>query len=76
MDWRNDRSKLKIKAHQILSTVKPAMRLSAKRIMIAFIMSKNRPSVIMVTGRVSIIKMGFTIKFKRLSTMATIIAVV
>lgn len=42
---------------------------------IALITSRNRPNVIIVTGRVRITNMGFTIKFNRLSATATISAV-
>jgi len=38
--------------------------------------NKKRPKVTIVTGKVKMVKMGFTIKFNRLSTMATRIAVV
>lgn len=57
------------------STLNPAIKLSAKRIINAFIISKNNPNVTMVTGRVRMTKMGLTKKFKRLRTMATIMAV-
>jgi len=63
-------------AHQMLSTVKPEIKLSAKRIIIALIINRKRPKVSIVTGSVSIIRIGFTIKFNRLNTIATIIAVV
>jgi len=38
--------------------------------------NKNNPRVTMVTGKVKITRMGFTIKLRRLNTIATIIAVV
>ena len=60
----------------MLSTVKPAIKLSANRMIIALIIKRKRPKVIMVTGKVKITNIGFTIKFKRLSTIATMIAVV
>lgn len=56
-------------------TVKPSIKLLAKRIIMAFITSKKSPSVTIVTGKVRITKIGFTIKFRRLKTIATIIAV-
>lgn len=59
----------------MLSTVKPAIKLSANRMIIALIIKRKRPKVIMVTGKVKITNIGFTIKFKRLSTIATMIAV-
>jgi len=37
--------------------------------------NKNNPKVMIVTGKVSTIKTGLTIKFKRLSTIATMMAV-
>tara|TARA_R110000823_G_scaffold315139_1_gene445881 strand:- start:299 stop:622 length:324 start_codon:yes stop_codon:yes gene_type:complete len=76
MDCKKDSSRLKIKAHQMLLTVKPSISLSARRIIIAFIISKKRPKVTMVTGRVKITKIGFTKKFSKLRTTATIIAVI
>ena len=42
----------------------------------AFIISKNRPKVTMVTGSVKITNMGFTKKFNKLKTTATITAVI
>lgn len=63
-------------AIQILLTEKPSIKLSAKRIIIAFITNKNRPKVIIVIGKVKITKMGFTNRFNMDKTMATIIAVV
>jgi hypothetical protein len=63
-------------AHSTPFTVKPSIKLLAKRIIMAFITSKKRPSVTIVTGKVRITKIGLTIKFRRLKTMATIIAVI
>ena len=63
-------------AHSQLSTVNPVTKYPANFIMQAFIINKNRPSVTIVTGKVSITKSGFIKKFKRLNTIATIIAVV
>jgi hypothetical protein len=42
----------------------------------AFIISKKRPKVTMVTGSVKITNMGFTKKFNKLKTTATITAVI
>jgi len=44
--------------------------------MMAFMITRKRPKVIMVTGSVKITRTGFTKKFRTLSTRATIIAVV
>jgi hypothetical protein len=60
----------------MLETSKPDIRLSAKRIIMALMINRKRPKVKMVIGRVNITNIGFTIKFKRLRTIATIIAVV
>ena len=43
--------------------------------MMALMTNKNKPRVMMVMGRVSTIKIGFTKKFNMLSTKATIMAV-
>ena len=61
-------------AHQILSTEKPLINLSAKRIIAALITNKNNPNVTIVIGNVSITNNGFTNKFKIDNTTATIIA--
>ena len=76
MDCKKDNNRLKINAHQILLTEKPLISLSASRIIIAFIISKKRPKVTMVTGSVKITNMGFTKKFNKLKTTATITAVI
>ena len=76
MDCKKDNNRLKINAHQILLTEKPLISLSASRIIIAFIISKKRPKVTMVTGSVKITKMGFTKKLSKLRTTATITAVI
>lgn len=76
MDCRKESRRLKSSAHQILSTVKPEIKLSASRIINALIIKRKRPKVKMVTGNVKMISIGLTIKFKRLNTMATIMAVV
>ncbi len=76
MDCRKDKSKLNSIADQKLVTLKPSIKLSAKNMIIALITNKNRPKVRMVTGKVNITNIGFTIKFNKLRTIATIIAVV
>lgn len=60
----------------MLSTVNPAIKLSASKMMIALIIKRKSPNVIMVTGKVNITRIGFTIKFNKLKTTATIMAVV
>jgi hypothetical protein len=76
MDCKKDSSRLNKRAHQILSTEKPAIKLSANKIMMALIINRNNPKVRMVTGKVNMTSIGFTIKFNKLSTKATIMAVV
>tara|TARA_R110002020_G_scaffold458224_4_gene675534 strand:- start:473 stop:844 length:372 start_codon:yes stop_codon:yes gene_type:complete len=76
IDCKNDSKRLKINAHQIFPTAKPSMRLSAKRMIKAFMISKKRPKVITVTGNVRITNIGFTSKFSILSTTATMTAVI
>lgn len=56
--------------------VNPETNLSASNIIRALIISKNKPKVNMVMGKVRITNIGLTIKFNRLNTMATMIAVV
>ena len=75
IDSRKVSKRLNSSAHQIESTVKPVINLSANNMIRALIISKNKPRVNMVMGRVRIIIIGLTIKFKRPNTMATIIAV-
>ena len=53
-------------------TAKPSTNLSAKRIIIALITNKNKPSVTMVAGRVKKIKSGFTKIFSKANTTETI----
>ena len=76
MDCNTGSRKLTIMAQPMLCTVKPFMKWSAIKMIIPLITSKKRPKVRTVTGSVRIVRIGFTIKFRRLSTMATIIAVV
>ena len=61
-------------AHQIFATENPSINLSAKRIISPFITNKNKPKVMIVTGRVKMTKSGFTKRFKTDNTNATIIA--
>ena len=70
-----DNKTLKSIAHQIPSTINPSISLSASKIIKAFITSKNKPSVIIVIGKVRIMSTGFTSKFKMERTTATKIAV-
>jgi len=76
MDCKKDNKRLNSKAHHMLVTSKPDIRLSANNIIMALIIKRKRPRVRTVIGKVNITNMGFTIKFKRLNTMATIMAVV
>jgi hypothetical protein len=76
MDCRKESRRLKRRAHQILPTLKPATRASAKRMIMALMINRKSPNVTIVTGRVRITKMGFTKKFNKLSIIATIIAVI
>ena len=68
-------SKLKINAIRKPSTPNPEINASASKMITAFITSKNKPRVIMVTGNVNNTNIGFTIRLSIARTMATIIAV-
>jgi len=61
-------------AVQKLFTSNPLINLSANKMILALITSKNRPNVTMVIGKVRMIKMGFTIAFNSPKTAATIMA--
>jgi hypothetical protein len=74
IDCKKESSKLKRSAHHIPFTRKPSMSSPAINIIMALIISKKRPKVIMVTGRVRMIRMGFTIRLSRLKTIATMSA--
>jgi response regulator of citrate/malate metabolism len=50
------------------------MKLLASFMIMAFIISKNKPSVTMVIGKVRMIRIGLRITFKTAKTTATIIA--
>ncbi len=75
IDWSKESKRLNMMAQSTPFTLKPVMKLLAKRIIIAFMTNKNSPKVTIVTGSVNMTKTGFTIKFKRLNTTATIMAV-
>lgn len=60
----------------MLLTENPSISLSAKRIINAFITSINKPKVRIVIGKVKMIKIGFTNRFKIDKTKATPTAVV
>jgi hypothetical protein len=75
-DWKKDRSRLKSKAHQIFFTSNPVTNESARSIIMALMINRTSPSVKIVTGNVKITRIGFTMKFSKLSTMATMIAVI
>ncbi len=60
----------------MLLTEKPSINLSANKIISALIISKNKPNVTIVIGKVKITKMGFTNRFNTDKTTATIIAVI
>ncbi len=53
----------------------PVIKESAKSNIKAFIISKNRPKVIIVIGSVNKTNIGFTKRFKMDKTTATIMAV-
>lgn len=56
-------------------TAKPSTILVHKTIINPLIINKKRPNVKIVTGKVKIIRMGFTIKFNNAKTIATTIEV-
>lgn len=62
-------------AVQMVSTLNPLIKLSAKKIIMALITSRNKPKVKMVIGMVKITNKGFTKVFNNPNTTATIIAV-
>ena len=59
----------------MFSTENPVIRLSANKMMMALMIKRKSPKVKMVTGKVNMTRIGFTIKFNKLSTIATIMAV-
>ena len=60
----------------MFSTENPVIRLSASKMIKALMIKRKSPKVRMVTGKDRIIKIGLTIKFNKLKTTATIMAVV
>jgi hypothetical protein len=75
VDIRDNKSP-KINAHRNPSILIPGTNLSARRIMITFIIKRKSPSVIIVRGSVNITRSGFTIALRSANTRAKIIAVV
>jgi hypothetical protein len=69
---QSERMMLKNNACRKPSTLNPSTSFSAKMIMTALITSRNKPSVTIVIGIVRIVRTGFTMAFKKASTMATI----
>ena len=65
-----------MKAHKKPSIFIPGTNLSARRIMITFMINRKRPRVIMVIGSVNIISKGLTIAFSTANTKAKIMAVI
>lgn len=63
-------------AIQMLLTEKPSINLSANRMINAFIISRNKPNVTTVIGKVNTTNIGFTNRFNTDSTTATIMAVI
>ena len=53
----------------------PETKWSASRMIKTFITKRNNPRVIMVSGNVKTIRIGFTIAFKKASAKANMIAV-
>lgn len=74
-DCRTDKITLKNKAVQNVSTLKPSTIFEHSKIMTALMTNKNKPKVRIVTGRVSITKMGLIKIFSNPRTTATIKAV-
>lgn len=58
----------------MLRTAKPLTKKSANRMIMAFMINKNKPSVTTVTGKVSTTNIGLTINLSNANTTATIIA--
>lgn len=59
----------------MLLTLNPAIKVSAKSKIMAFITKRNNPKVKIVIGKVNKTKSGFIKRFKTDNTTATIIAV-
>lgn len=71
----NETNKLNTMAINKLGTEKPLIKLLAINTIIPLMTSRNRPSVTIVTGKVRIIRIGFTIVLSNARMMATINAV-
>lgn len=74
-DSKNDNKILNSRAVQNPETVKPSIQWFARRIKAALITNKNKPSVRIVAGSVSMTRIGFKIENKIPTTNATQIAV-
>jgi hypothetical protein len=75
MDSTNESKILNKSAVQKPDTLKPSIQEFAKSIMAALMTNRKRPNVNIVTGKVSITKIGFKIENKRPTINATQIAV-
>lgn len=75
MDCKMESRILNNMAIQILLTEKPLINLSANKIINAFIISRNKPKVTTVMGKVNTTSIGFTKRFSTDNTTATIMAV-
>ena len=73
-DLKIDKRILKNSAAKNPDTAKPSTKLSASKIIIAFITNKNKPKVTIVAGNVKNTKSGLTNIFSKAITIATIIA--
>ena len=75
IDWKMDRRILNNSAYQNPLTSNPETKASQIKMITALMTKRKSPKVKMVTGKVKMIRMGFTNKFKTISTAATTIAV-
>ena len=71
MDCNMERRTLNKMAHQMVETLNPPIKLSAKMIIMALITSRNNPSVTSVIGSVRIMRIGLIKIFKTLKVSAT-----
>jgi hypothetical protein len=71
-----DNNILNRRAHQNPSTVNPLISFSQSKIISALMTKRNKPSVKIVIGKVSIISIGLTSAFNIANTTATINAVI
>lgn len=76
MDCNTDKMILKNRAVQKVSTLNPPTIFVHNKIITALITNKNNPNVMMVTGNVSITKIGFINILSNPRTIATTNAVV